>query len=285
MLGNKLRSKIKNSLIVPVLAVTTLGHATSASAQYATPPSWMPMTMLVVSFDTTSQKLGVVDQITQPPKGPGGIYPSYPVKLGINTNSMGMPDLAATTFANYDPAQPWSVLQNSAFSRQLGWWAGSGTSAATLRANVEATYGMSASIWIDSISQSTGLETYLAVGRYGVNVNNTTTVDPVANGYSGIFGTAGSSTKWQWDYKMDHNTYSVAWTDLVPNQIYSADYKVYIGDSSGNEIAAATGASTMETWRWQAPAVVPAVPEPETYAMMMAGLGLIGFAARRRRAS
>jgi hypothetical protein len=28
---------------------------------------------------------------------------------------------------------------------------------------------------------------------------------------------------------------------------------------------------------------VAAVPEPETYAMMLAGLGLIGFAARRRK--
>ena len=27
-----------------------------------------------------------------------------------------------------------------------------------------------------------------------------------------------------------------------------------------------------------------AVPEPETYAMMLAGLGLLGFAARRRKA-
>ncbi len=28
---------------------------------------------------------------------------------------------------------------------------------------------------------------------------------------------------------------------------------------------------------------VMAVPEPETYAMLLAGLGLIGFSARRRR--
>jgi hypothetical protein len=30
-------------------------------------------------------------------------------------------------------------------------------------------------------------------------------------------------------------------------------------------------------------AVAAPVPEPETYAMMMAGLGMMGFIARRRR--
>ena len=29
--------------------------------------------------------------------------------------------------------------------------------------------------------------------------------------------------------------------------------------------------------------VLTAVPEPETYAMLLAGLGLVGFAARRRK--
>lgn len=31
------------------------------------------------------------------------------------------------------------------------------------------------------------------------------------------------------------------------------------------------------------PAVVPTIPEPETYAMLLAGLGLVGFLARRRK--
>ncbi|MDH3461666.1 MAG: FxDxF family PEP-CTERM protein [Burkholderiaceae bacterium] len=31
------------------------------------------------------------------------------------------------------------------------------------------------------------------------------------------------------------------------------------------------------------PTLVPEVPEPDTYALMLAGLGLVGFAARRRK--
>lgn len=229
------------------------------------------MTMLVVSFDTAAQKLNVQDQTAA-------------VLLAYDTDSMGRPDPAATTFAPYDPAQPWSVLQDSAFSRRLGWWAGSGTASTTLRSNIEAVYGTGASIWIESVSQSTGLDTYLAIGRYGVNVDNTMIVDPAAHGYTGIFGTAGSSTKWQWDYQMDHNTYAVPWSHLSPNRRYSATYKVYVGDSFGDELTAATGASTLETWTWDAPAVMP-VPEPTTCVLMMAGLGLLGFASRRRNAN
>ncbi|MDP1573390.1 MAG: FxDxF family PEP-CTERM protein [Coxiellaceae bacterium] len=39
------------------------------------------------------------------------------------------------------------------------------------------------------------------------------------------------------------------------------------------------GAVTMDT------NLVSAVPEPETYAMLLAGLGLLGFMARRRKES
>ncbi|WP_240754754.1 PEPxxWA-CTERM sorting domain-containing protein [Parasulfuritortus cantonensis] len=265
------------------LAALTLLTSGQAQADYAVPPSWMPMTMLTVSFDTGTQTLSVVDQDTMPAKG-GGLYPSYPVLMGINTDAMGKPDLTATAYAEYDPSQPWSVLQDHAFSRQLGWWAGTGDAAVNLQSAIEATYGADASIWIELVSQSEGLETYLAVGKFGVNADNTTTVDPDAGGYTGIFGTDASSTKWQWDYQMDHNTYAVSSAYLSASEVFSATYKVYIGDSAGNELASATGASTLETWTWQAPATLP-VPEPETYALMLAGLGLVGGAVRRRKAA
>ena len=45
------------------------------------------------------------------------------------------------------------------------------------------------------------------------------------------------------------------------------------GDQCGHSANAATGVFT------------PAVPEPETYALMLAGLGALGFVARRRRKS
>jgi hypothetical protein len=228
------------------------------------------MTMLNVTFNTTTQKLDVVDESVK-------LGPNVYAVLALDTLSDGKPNTTATTFGSYDPAQPWAVVNSTAFSRRLGWNPGS----TTLASDIQTAYGSDAGIWIEQISQSAGLNAYLAVGKYGVNVNNTTTVDPAAGGYTPIFGTAGYSTKWHWDYKMDHNTYTVSSAYLVANQLYTATYKVYVGDTLGNEILNTDGSSagSTEIWTWQAPATVP---EPGTLGFLAAG---IGFFLRRRKNS
>ena len=65
------------------------------------------------------------------------------------------------------------------------------------------------------------------------------------NWYSGIFGTDGSSAKWQWDGSMIHNLYTVPWNyHSIPNEVFFATYKVYVGDAQGNEIFNPDGSST-----------------------------------------
>jgi hypothetical protein len=243
----------KTSFRVLALAGATLGMIASAHA-YSSPPSWMPMTMLNVSLDTSTLRLDVVDQAT---KMGAGVY------AGLTLAPLG----------TYDPAQPWAVLNHTEYSRRLGWDDANriGNTDPSLLINnlIHSTYGPGASIWIDCLSKSAGLECYLAVGMYGTN-------SPSA--YSGIFGTAGSATKWQWDGMMDHNTYAVDANLTSPGQLFSATYKVYIGDALGNEILNPdnSSASTIETWTWQA------VPEPTT--MSLALLGLAGvFVARTRK--
>ncbi len=268
-------NKMSSSFRALAVAGATFGMIASASA-YSTPPSWMPMTMLNVSFDTANQQLAVVDQASMMGAGVNSI-------LWINTLAAnGKPDTAATTPASFDPAQPWSVLNGTAFSRRLGWDDPNKNNADTsLRINnlIQSAYGSGASIWIDCLSKSAGLESYLAIGQYGVNADNTQTVNPALNAYSGIFGTAGSDTKWQWDGKMDHNAYAVSLADITePNQLFSATYKVYVGDANGNEILNNNGssASTIETWTWQV------VPEPTVLSLALLSLGAL--ATRKRLA-
>ncbi len=59
--------------------------------------------------------------------------------------------------------------------------------------------------------------------------------------------------------------------------VYDSAVQFLPGGASGAIVLSNPGA-----WTVPVPAV-PAVPEPETYAMMLAGLGLIGFIARRRK--
>jgi hypothetical protein len=261
------RNRLKFSFRALALAGATCGMIAAASAQpYSHPLSWMPMEMPKISFNPTTLSLSTEAQT------------ATKAVLAINTIStggamdLGKPNFNATTPASFDPAQPWSVLNGTAFSRRMGWY----TIQTTLASDIQTAFGSGAGIWIEQLSASAGLQSYLAIGKFGVNANNTTTVDPLIGAYTGIFGTEGSSTKWKWDYKMDHNTYAVDLADITgPNQLFTATYKIYIGDSLGNELASAVSASTTTTWSWQS------VPEPTALSLALLGFG--GFLASRKR--
>lgn len=204
---------------------------------YSTPPSWMPMTMLNISFNSATNKLAI-DPTT------------FAAPLSTNTNMMGAP----AGIASFDPAQPYAVLNGTAFSRRFGWYDPNEMTATAILPAVQAVYGAGASIWIQSLTQSPGLSTYQAIGSNGLDMSNM---------YPGIFGSAVSSTKWKWDGMMDHNTYAVPFGSITkPNQYFSAYYKIYIGDAAGNELlvdkngAAVSSAATTTTWGWQGPPFV-----------------------------
>jgi len=252
--------KTRRLLVATILALS-LSIGGQAHADYSVPPTWQGMTMLNITFNTTTHVLDVVDQSTTTYAGG--------VPLALNTLSDGRVDLAATTFGTF--AAPVNVLDNTAFSRRLGW-----NPTTSLQANIEAVYGAGASIWINLISKTQGLESYVAVGKDGLGTSPLYPLTP----YAGIFGTAGSDAKWHWDYLMDHNTYAVSLAHLVAGQLYSATYDVYVGDSLGNKI----GASTMETWTWKAPDTIPA-PVPIPAGVWLLGSGLVGIIGLRRRAS
>ena len=229
----------------------------SVTTGYANPPSWMPMAMLNVAFNASTNTLSVQDENT---------HPSF--------SSGALPALTYIPAGTYDPSKPWSILNGGvAISRQLGWddstaLHGSGISIPGSILYQLQTAFPGAGIWIERLSQSPGLETYFADGMFGVGgtssgalagtpqpYSNMMTGLPIIyeNNYYGIFGTDGSSTKWKWDGTMVHNVYVVPAAYITqPNQLFTATYKVYVGDSAGNEVAGST--STTETWTWKGPA-------------------------------
>ena len=60
-----------------------------------------------------------------------------------------------------------------------------------------------------------------------------------------------------------------------------ANYSTF-GGSNADGPAVSGGVGPYDTARWTI-AEVSAVPEPATYAMLLSGLGLVGFLAQRRR--
>lgn len=64
----------------------------------------------------------------------------------------------------------------------------------------------------------------------------------------------------------------------APSSLANASFSVYFSDGSFG-----TAELLEQNWNVSQDLVITAVPEPETYAMLLAGLGLLGFAARRRQ--
>jgi hypothetical protein len=109
---------------------------------------------------------------------------------------------------------------------------------------------------------------------YNVYVNGGLVASPSSADYSatgnGAFGapyTNDAETAWltTGPYKFSHASFSVNAGDIVSIQA------TYLPSGFADSTVAISA--------------VHAVPEPETYAMMLAGLGLLGFAARRRKAA
>lgn len=230
-----------NDTFLPLIAATvfTLGP-TGAALAYDPPPSWMPMTMLPIKYDSANHRLTVADWHDQ---------------LSV------APVLTIRPSGTYDPAQPWGVLNATATSRRFGWYDGV---ADDFYASFTLPAG--ASVWIEKINASPEIKSYQVLET-----------DNPTGPYTPIFGTAGSSVKWRWDGKMDHNTYAVDLSDLtMPNQPFFATYTLYLGDSLGTALDGYESATT--TWNWTGPATVP---EPASLGLLAAGsLFLIG---RQRR--
>jgi hypothetical protein len=70
----------------------------------------------------------------------------------------------------------------------------------------------------------------------------------------------------------------VAWS--FPSDLYGDDLVLVYSGSGGTDAFDTADQPYFNLARWTP---VAAIPEPETYAMMLAGLGLLGFVSRRRK--
>lgn len=108
----------------------------------------------------------------------------------------------------FDATSKYAVLSGKAYNFQYAWNPGS-----------VFTPPPGAAVWIECLSASPGLEVYDGPGNKTENP---------ARPYTPIFGTGGSSPRWQWYGRMAHNSYAI----LNPTTTrVSAAYRVYFGDA------------------------------------------------------
>jgi prepilin-type N-terminal cleavage/methylation domain-containing protein len=115
------------------------------------------------------------------------------------------PELSAYTF---DSRSNYFVLNGRAYNYQYAWNPGGIFSPPA-----------GAAVWIECLSATPGLECYDGPGNKMLTTPRT---------YAPIFGTPGSSNRWQWYGAMAHNSYAV----LNPtNPVMTAQYRIYFGDA------------------------------------------------------
>jgi hypothetical protein len=165
--------------------------------------------------------------------------------------TVGTPLLRALNEPNeFDPAQPWNVLNDKAYNFQHGWNPGGFISLPS------GTW-----IWMEQLFATPGLEVYQR--------------PPASPAYAPAFGTAGSAARWRWSGAMTHNVYAVPCPLLSQ---YEASYRVYIGDNTSGEPLPAY-ASADVTFHFLATPVLPGdynhddVVDAADYSVWRDGLG------------
>ena len=109
---------------------------------------------------------------------------------------------------------------------------------------------------------------------------NDVSVGSVSGGVSAIAVSNGSGPNGNYDFRYDISqgqdrltaAETVTWSSTFSQAVTINSFALHVQGLTNQQGGSA----------WYGASAVPSVPEPETYAMLVAGLGLMGFVARRR---
>jgi PEP-CTERM motif len=146
-----------------------------------------------------------------------------------------------------------------------------GTTSGNRVANLNFAFSGEPVSFVDGAGPNAGFGTSVGQVDSGYTVTNLVMLDwPSANGSPNYFDSSDISTAWS----------------LNGASITLADFTVFASATSTKPTPAfgviSMPGATPSNWVAMGESVSP-IPEPETYALMLAGLGVVGFVARRRK--
>lgn len=187
----------------------------------------------------------------------------YSAATSTVTASGGKPtSLVSTGFATAPAGAGDASYNANAASPQNAWW---GYSSFTLSGNTMLIVSGTSTV---TASNSVG---YTATGSESSSASTSAQLSGVGAAGSGNQSSSFSASA------------SAPWWTGPYTETSTSSFSLIFGNTTGGNI---TGTMALATSvNGSANSSVAVVPEPETYAMMLAGLGAIGFMARRRRAA
>jgi hypothetical protein len=182
----------------------------------------------------------------------------------VQAADLGVANASTVVFSNYD-GQPLSVTG----AENHGLW---GALVTTSAGTFSATYLGNESGYVDNFSFGFGNGSLLESNKLGATVSQFVGVGTVSFNFSDNAG-LGHTFK---NGDQQQKVFGYAILNGQTNRYGSFDYILGFNDSY-------TGDADYDDFVVGVNFVTAPVPEPETYAMMLAGLGLLGLSVRRRK--
>ena len=185
-----------------------------------------------------------------------------------------------------------TVMTVSSGQFGMGFFTGGGflpiTSFGTGAADITDQYNPAG--WDTSVGQTTGVAAPGAIASFAFGTGATDQVNTYTTGGTGFPVFTGSLTNGATTF--DFSSFTANWGGTVFNQGNAAAALTLSNCSAAGCDYSMAWQSTIvggpfggQTGSWVLGGTIAAVPEASTYGMMIAGLGLVGFVARRRARS